>query len=126
MTGDIKSKLEARTPETSLPHVAQTIVLAGFTDPRRSYRSKDLNLNLNLPFTQLLKTNKCNHPFPQPQLALPAHAIWYITKHYYSKHILWATALADLITIALFILLCLGDYAMPTSRLKTPTVQFHR
>jgi hypothetical protein len=38
----------AQTPETALRHMAQTIVLAGYPDPPRSYRSTDLDL---LPFS---------------------------------------------------------------------------
>jgi integrase len=102
--------------------VAQTIVLAGYADPRRSYGCKDLDL----PFSRLMKTYKCDDPAPQPQLALPARAIRCVTEHYYSKNTPPATALADLITIAFFFLLRPGEYAMPTSRTKTRTVQFRR
>jgi hypothetical protein len=102
--------------------VAQTIVLAGYADPRRSYGSKDLDL----PFSRLMKTYKCNDPAPQPQLALPARAIRIISTHYRGKNTPWASAVADLVTIAFFFLLRPGEYAMPTSRTKTRTVQFRR
>jgi hypothetical protein len=71
-----------------------------------------------------MKTFNCNDPATQPQLALPAYAILCIVKHYLGKNTPWATALADLITIAFSFLLCLGKNAMPTSRSKTSTVQF--
>jgi hypothetical protein len=117
------AQVQAQTPETALRHVAQTsIVLAGYAGPRRSYGCKDLDL----PFSRLMKTYKCDSPAPQPQLALPARAIPCVTQHYYSKNTPTATALADLITIAFFFLLQPGEYAMPTSRTKTRTVQFRR
>lgn len=116
------TQVQAQTPETALRHVAQTIVLAGYADPRKSYGSKDLDL----PFSRLLKTYKCDDPAPKPQLALPARAIRCITEYYYNKNTPWATAVADLITIAFFFLLRPGEYAMPTSKTKTRTVQFRR
>jgi integrase len=73
-----------------------------------------------------MKAYKCDDPAPQPQLALPARAIWCIVEHYMAKNTPWTTALADLITIAFFFLLRPGEYAMPTSRSKTRTVQFRR
>jgi hypothetical protein len=114
--------VQAQTPETALRHVAQTIVLAGYANQQRSYGSKDLDL----PFSRLMKTYKCDDPAPQPQLALPARAIWCIADHYLAKHTPRDTALADLLMIAFFFLLRPGEYAMPTSRSKTHTVQFRR
>jgi integrase len=116
------AQVQAQTPETALRHVAQTIVLAGYADLRRSYGCKELDL----PFTRLLKTYKCDDPAPKPQLALPARAIRCVTEYYEAKHTPWTTALSDLITIAFFFLLRPGKYAMPTSRTKTRTVQFRR
>jgi hypothetical protein len=115
-------QVQAQTPETALRHVAQTIVLAGYANPRRSYGSKDLDL----PFSRLMKAYKCEDPAPQPQLALPARAIRVITAYYYTKQTPWATALADLLTITSFFLLRPGEYAMPTSRNKMRTVHFRR
>jgi hypothetical protein len=102
--------------------MAQTIVLAGYANPRRSYGSKDLDF----PFSGLLKTYKCDDPALKPRLALPARPIRCLTEHFRNKHTPWASALADLITIAFFFLLRPGEYAMPTSRSKTRTVQFRR
>jgi hypothetical protein len=72
-----------------------------------------------------LKAYKCNDLAPQPQLALPAQAIRIITDHYRGKHTPCALgALADLVTIAFFFLLCPREYDMPTSQTKTRMVQF--
>ena len=111
-----------QTPETALRHVAQTIVLAGYPDPRRSYGSTDLDL----PFSRLLKSYKSDDPAPKPQLALPIRAIEGIVKFYWAKQTQAASAIADLLTIAFFFLLRPGEYAMTSSRSKTRTVQFRR
>jgi hypothetical protein len=106
--------------------VAQTIVLAGYyNNPRRSFRSKDLDL----PFYKLLSSYKTQDPIPKPQLVLPVHAVQCAAAFYKNKTTLLARAIADLLTtIAFFFLflLCPGEYTMPTTKTKTCTVQFHR
>jgi hypothetical protein len=54
--GHSGSQVQSHTPEIVLHNMAQTIVLAGYANLRRSYGCKDLNL----PFPRLLKTYKCN------------------------------------------------------------------
>jgi integrase len=115
-------KVQAQTPETSLRHVAQTLVLAGYPDPRRSYGSKDLDL----PFSRLLRSYKTDDPAPKPQLALPVRAIQCAVTHYTEIGTPIACAIADLLTIAFFFLLRPGEYTMPSARTKTRTVQFRR
>jgi hypothetical protein len=115
-------KVQAQTPETALRHVAQTLVLAGYRDPRRSYGSKDLDL----PFSRLLRSYKTDDPAPQPQLALPVRAVQCAVDHYTTKGTPTACAIADLLTIAFFFLLRPGEYTMPSARTKTRTVQFRR
>jgi hypothetical protein len=54
--------------EKSMHHVLQTLVLAGYDDPRQTYRSKQLDS----PFLHLLETYKYHQdPAPKPQLAIP-------------------------------------------------------
>jgi hypothetical protein len=112
----------AQTLETALRHVAQTIVLARYFDPGRSYGSSDLDL----PFSRLLKSYKAADPALKPQLALPVRAITCVVDFYRAKHTKVATAIADLLTIAFFFLLRPGEYAMNSSHSKTRTVQFRR
>jgi hypothetical protein len=114
------NQVHAQTPETALRHVSQTIVLAGYPDPRRLYGSKDLDL----PFSRLLKTYKTADPAPKLQLALPIRAIQCIAAHYRTNLAPKAQAIADLLTIAFFFLLRPGEYTMPTTR--TRIVQFRR
>jgi hypothetical protein len=80
-------------------------VLAGYPDPRRSYGSKDLD---NL----------------KKQIALPVRPVQYAIDHYNIKGKLLDFAIADLLTIALFLLLRSGKYTMPTSRSRPRTVLF--
>ena len=91
----------AQTLETALRHVAQTIVLVGYSDPRRSYGSTDLDL----PFSWLLKSYKPNNPTPNPQLALSIWAIKCFADFHHTKQSLVAKVVADLFNIALFFLL---------------------
>jgi hypothetical protein len=115
-------QVNAQTPETALRHVAQTLVLAGYPDPRRSYGSKDLDL----PFSRLLRSYKCDDPAPQPQLAVPVRAVQCAVTRYLDKGTPLDLAISDLLTLAFFFLLRPGEYTMPTSRTRTRTVQFRR
>jgi hypothetical protein len=112
------AQVQAQTPETALRHVAQTLVLDGYTDPRWSYGSKDLDL----PFSRLLHSYKTDNPAPKPQLALPVRAIQCAVDHYTQQGTPNACAIPDLLTIAFFFLLRPGKYTMPSGRRKTQTV----
>ena len=57
--------------EKALHHVAQAKMLAGYNNPRRPNGSHDLDLL----FTNLLKTFKDANPVIKPQVALPVAAI---------------------------------------------------
>jgi hypothetical protein len=57
--------------EKALRHVAETLLLAGYDNPRRTYGSKELDL----PFQNLLKSYKNQDPVPRPQLAIPVATI---------------------------------------------------
>jgi hypothetical protein len=116
------AQVQAQTPETALRHVAQTLVLNGYPDPRRSYGSKDLDLS----FSRLLRSYKTNDPAPKPQLALPVRAIQCAVDHYTHQGTPKACAIADLLTIAFFFLLRPGEYTMPSGWRKTLTVQFRQ
>jgi hypothetical protein len=115
-------QVQSQTPETALRHVAQTIVLAGYADPRRSYGGN----NLDLPFSRLNKSYKNADPAPQPQLALPVRAIQVIVRYYRQKGTPIGAAIADLIIIAFFFLLCPGEYTTASARTPTRTQQFRR
>ena len=110
-----------QTVESSLRYVAQAIVLAGHDDPRKTYGSKDLDL----PFQRLLKAYRNDDPAPQPQVALPVHTIeWAATTSQRPGASPLASATGDLITMAFYFLLRVGEYTMPSRKRRTRTVQF--
>jgi hypothetical protein len=103
--------------EKALRHVAQTLVLAGFDDPRQTYGSKELDL----PFRHLLKGYREQDPAPQPQLALPVITIERAGAYHQETPLTRATA--GLVTIAFFFLLRVGEYTMPRRNVRTQTEQ---
>ena len=110
----------AQSVEKALRHVAQTLVLAGYPDPRRSYGSKDLDL----PFSRLLSGYKTADPAPLPKLALPVRTIEAAARHWDSPQSNRLRAASDLVITAFFFLLRVGEYTMPKPRTITRTVQF--
>jgi hypothetical protein len=105
--------------EKALRHVAQTIVLAGYDDPRKTLGSS----NLDLPFSRLLTSYRHDDPVPQPQLALPVNTVEAAGIHYQANDAR-SRAAADLVTTAFFFLLRVGEYTMPRRNARTRTVQF--
>lgn len=106
--------------EKALRHVAQTLVLAGYDDPRRTYGSKELDL----PFQRLLAQYRKEDPPPQPQVALPVATVQYAAGQCHGQNSALRKATADLIATAFFFLLRVGEYSMPQKNTKTRTVQF--
>jgi hypothetical protein len=109
-----------QTVEKALRHVAQTLLLAGYDDPRRTYGSKELDL----PFRHLLKAYKNKDPAPQPQLAIPVATIERAAAYHQAPNSALIRATADLTALAFFFLLRVGEYTMPKRNVQTRTVQF--
>jgi hypothetical protein len=114
------SQVGSQSVEKALRHVAQTLILAGLDDPRRTYGAKELDL----PFRHLLKSYKDKDPAPKPQLALPVATIERAGAYHQAPNTARTQATADLVTIAFFFLLGVGEYAMPRLNVQTRTVQF--
>jgi hypothetical protein len=110
----------SQSVEKALRHVAQTLLLAGYDDPRRTYGAKELDL----PFRHLLKNYKEQDPPPKPQLALPVATIERAGAYHQAPHNPVTRATADLIVIAFFFLLRVGEYTMSRRNIRTRTVQF--
>jgi hypothetical protein len=106
--------------EKALRHVAQTLQLAGYDDPRKTYGAKELDL----PFRHLLKSYKDADPAPKPQFALPLPTIRTAASRYEPHHSPRDRAVSDLICMAFFFLLRVGEYTMPRLGTTTRTVQF--
>ena len=113
----------SQTVEKALHHVAQAFVLEGYPDFRRIAGSG--GSDLALPFTHLLKSYQDKDPVPRPQAALPVNAIKLASAACLDPI---ATprdrAVANLIVIAFFFLLRVGEYTRPHDRVVTRTVQF--
>ena len=106
--------------EKALRHVAQTLVMAGFDNPRRSHGANDLDL----PFRHLLASYKTQNPAPKPQVARPVSVVEYAGAYYQAPSAATRAA-ADLTMTAFFYLLRVGEYTMrPKPNVRTRTVQF--
>jgi hypothetical protein len=101
-----KRQIGAQSVEKAMRHVAQTLVLAGFTNPRCTSGARELDL----PFSRMTKTMRDTDPAPRPQLALSVSCI---TATAAARLQNGATrkqqAVADLITVAFFFLLRVGE-----------------
>ena len=106
--------------EKALRHVAQTLQLAGYDDPRKTYGAKELDL----PFRHLLKSYKDADPAPKPQFALPLPTIQTAASRYEPHHSPQDCAISDLICMAFFFLLRVGEFTMPCPGTTTRTDQF--
>jgi hypothetical protein len=58
-----KRQIGAQSVEKAMRHVAQTLVLAGFPDPRRTSGARELDL----PFSRMIKTMRDSDPAPRPR-----------------------------------------------------------
>lgn len=111
----------AQTVEKALRHVAQAFVLAGYPDPRRTAGSG--SAELALPFTHLLKSYKDRDPVPRPQVALPVHAIQMASAARLDASApARDRATADLIVMAFFFLLRVGEYTRHPAHVTTRTI----
>jgi hypothetical protein len=82
--------------------------LDGHADPRRASPAQH---SLNLPIARLIKKFSDNDPPPQPKLAVPVSTIHAIATQYtFGPH---HKAVADMVVIAFFYLLWVGEYTNP-------------
>jgi hypothetical protein len=96
-------------------------LLAGFPDPQRNYGGRELDV----PFSCMIKTMRDSDPAPRPQLALLVSCITTAAAaHFQNVATSKQQAVADLITVAFFFLLQVGEYTMPTGNRGTRRVQF--
>jgi hypothetical protein len=115
------SPVKVQSVERALRHVAQKFVLDGHPDPRKSSAAQQ---SLDLPIARLIKSYRDSDPPPEPKLALPISTITAIATHYnWSPHL---EAVADLVTIAFFFLLRVGEYTSPSPSRDKRTIQLRR
>jgi len=101
----------------ALRAVAQKYVLDGYPDPRCASPAQQ---SLDLPIARLLKKYDDEDPPPEPKLAVPISTITTIVEKYrWTAHL---SAVADLVIIAFFYLLRVGEYTSPATPRKKRTI----
>jgi hypothetical protein len=107
------AQVKVQSVERALRHVAQRLVLDGHPNPRRASPAQQL---LDLPIARLIKKYRNEDPPAEPKLAIPISTITAIATNYrWHTHL---DAAADLVIIAFFYLLQVGEYT--TSAKKKP------
>jgi len=98
-------KVQVQSVAVALRAVAQKYVLDGHADPRRASPAQH---SLNLPIARLIKKFGDDDPPPQPKLAIPVSTIKAIgTQYSFGPHY---KAVADMVVVAFFYLLRVGEY----------------
>jgi hypothetical protein len=92
----------------ALRHVTQRLILDEHPDPRQAPPGQH---SLDLPIAWLIKKFWDEDPLPQPKLAIPISMITALSKNY--RMTLHLEAVTDLVIIAFFYLLRVGEYTMP-------------
>ena len=114
-------RIQVQSVEVVLRTVAQKYVLDGHCDPRKASPAQH---SLNLPIARLLKKFKDDDPPPQPKLAIPVSTIQkIITKYNFSPH---HSAVADLVLVAFFYLLRVGEYTVSRSSRPKRTIPLRK
>ena len=114
-------RIQVQSVEVALRTVAQKYVLDGHCDPRKASPAQH---SLNLPIARLLKKFKDEDPPPQPKLAIPVSTIQkIITKYNFSPH---HSAVADLVLVAFFYLLRVGEYTVSRSSRPKRTIPLRK
>ena len=108
------------TVTAAVRYVGQAFQLAGHRDPRTPQGSKELHLALS----RLFATYKQLDPATQSQIALPVSLFEDIMAHEGQSRSSPVQASADLIIIAFFFLLRVGEYTKPSGVRATRTTQF--
>lgn len=113
--------VQVQSVERALRHVAQRLVLDGHPDPRKASPAQQ---HLDLPISRLLKSYRDQDPPPQPKLALPVSTIEAISRNYrWTEH---QHAVADLVIIAFFYLLRVGEYTAPARSRDRRTIPLRK
>lgn len=113
--------VKVQSVERALRHVAQRLVLDGHPDPRRSSPAQQ---TLDLPIARLLKKYRDEDPPAEPKLAIPISTLTAIASNYrWNAHL---DATADLVIVAFFYLLRVGEYTTPAKPKPKRTIALRR
>ena len=111
------AQVKVQSVQRALRHVAQRLVLDGHPDPLRSSPAQQ---SFDLPIARLLKKYKDEDPPAEPKLAIPISTITAIaTKYRWNPHL---EAVADLVIIAFFYLLRVGEYTTASNKKAKRTI----
>ena len=106
--------------DVALRSLAQTIVMAGHPDQRRTYNQKELDP----PFHDLLAAYKNEDPRPQPELAVLVEVVASVRLQDGTEK---SRKIGDLVELQFLFLLRVGEYTFPINKKwRTRTVQFRR
>ncbi len=111
------AQVKVQSVEKALRHVAQKLVLDGCPDPRKASTAQQA---LDLPISRLLKSFGNSDPPAESKLAIPISTITAISEQYRWNPRL--DVVADLVTIAFFYLLQVGEYTSPASHREKRTI----
>jgi hypothetical protein len=101
-------QVKVQLVKRALRHIDQRLVLDGHPDPRRTSAGQH---SLDLPIAWLIKKSRDEDPPAQLKLAIPISTIMALSKNYrMTPHL---DAVTDLVIIAFFYLLRVGEYTTP-------------
>jgi hypothetical protein len=114
-------RVKVQSVAVALRSVAQKYVLDGHPDPRRASPAQHA---LDLPIARILKRFDDEDSTPEPKLAVPVSTITVIaTGYHFTPH---HTAVADLVIIAFFYLLRVGEYTSPSTPRPKRTIPLRK
>jgi hypothetical protein len=114
-------QVKVQSVAVALRSVAQKYVLDGHPDPRRASPAQHA---LDLPIACILKRFDDEDPAPKPKLTVPVSTITAIaTKYNFTKH---HAAVADMVVIAFFYLLRVGEYTLPSNTCPKHTIPLQK
>ncbi len=104
------AQVKVQSVKKALQHVAQKLVLYGYQNPRKASPAQQ---SLDLPISRLLKSFGDNNPPAEPKITIPISTITATLEQYrWNPHL---GVVADLVTIAFFYLLRVGEYTSPAT-----------
>ncbi len=104
------SQVKVQSVKRALPHVTQRLVLDKHPDPQQASSAQHA---LDLPIAWLIKKFRDEDPPAQPKLAIPILTITALSKNY--RMTPYLEAVTNLVIIAFFYLLRVGEYTTPHS-----------
>jgi hypothetical protein len=113
--------VKVQSVKRALRHVAQKLVLVGHPNPRKASPAQQ---QLDLPISWLLKGFQDSDPAAEPKLALPVPTISAISQNYQCNPHL--DTVADLVTVAFFSFLRVGEYTSPAQAREKRTIPLQR